>query len=119
MDLTGFNPATASISGNFSSDNEGSIYLNSNSPVVTLNTADFGSMHVFTLNSGFVSGVNTIHVTVNNAGDPTAFVVQFGSATATPNVPGVPVPPSIWLTIAGLTCAGFCLGYRQRSGLSF
>ncbi|MEQ1885988.1 MAG: hypothetical protein ABL967_13070 [Bryobacteraceae bacterium] len=119
VDLTGFDPATASISGTFSTDNEGSIYLNSDNPVATNSGAAFGSMHAFTLNSGFVAGLNTIHVTVNNAGDPTAFIVQFSSATATPNVPGVPVPASVWLTIAGLTLVGFYMGYRHRSGLNF
>jgi len=55
----------------------------------------------FTINSGFVSGLNTIHVTVDNGGDPTAFFVEFNTATAGGGS-GVPEPSAILLTCAGL-----------------
>jgi hypothetical protein len=87
IDLTGLDPTTASIVGTFGTDNDGSISLNGNAPVAITGIADFGAPTAFTINSGFVAGLNTIHVQVNNQGDPTAFFVSFSSATAN----GVPV----------------------------
>jgi hypothetical protein len=113
IDLTGLNPLTASISGIFGTDNDGSIFLNGNAPVATTAFAGFGSTTNFTINSGFVAGLNTIHVTMDNGGDPTAFFVQFSSATAAP-LSAVPEPGAIVLTLAGL--AGLALRLRsQRS----
>jgi hypothetical protein len=100
VDLTGFDPATASITGTFGSDNEGSVALNGNAPVLITGSGDFGAPTAFTINSGFVAGVNTIHVQVNNAGDPTAFFVSFTSATATAVV--MPVPALSWPALLGL-----------------
>jgi hypothetical protein len=118
VDLTGFQPATAVISGNYGTDNSGSIFLNGNAAVATTGNAAFGAATPFTINSGFTAGVNTIHVTVTNNGDPTGFFVQFTSATATPTVTvtPTPVPPSIWLTLIGLACLGLFLGYSRRRG---
>jgi hypothetical protein len=116
VDLTGFQPGTAAISGNFGTDNSGSIALNGNAAVATVGNAAFGAPTAFTINSGFTTGVNLIHVTVTNNGDPTAFFVQFTSATATPTVVATPVPPTIWLTLLGLACVGFFLGYSRLKG---
>ncbi len=100
IDLTGFNPATASIVGNFGTDNDGSISLNSNAPVATTGVGAFGAPTPFTINSGFVPGLNTIHLQVDNQGDPTALFVSFTSATAT--AVQVPVPAMSWPALAGL-----------------
>ena len=102
INLTGFDPATASITGTFGTDNDGSIYLNSNAPVATTCFGCFGAPTAFTINSGFVAGLNTIHVTVNNGGDPTAFFVSFTTATAGPGAGGVPEPATVLLTCVGL-----------------
>jgi hypothetical protein len=102
IDLTGFNPATASIVGTFGTDNDGSISLNSNPPAATTGVAAFGAPTPFTINSGFVAGLNTIHVQVDNLGDPTAFFVSFTSASATASAVQVPVPAMSWSALAGL-----------------
>jgi hypothetical protein len=113
IDLTGLNPATASISGKFGSDNSGSVFLNANAPVLTQlsNFSSYPAAANFTINSGFVAGLNTIHITVNNEGDPTAFFVEFTSATANPLVGGVPEPATVMLTCAGLLGV---LAFRAR-----
>lgn len=103
IDLTGLDPSTAAISGSFGTDNEGAIWLNGNAPVATTGVAGFGTPTSFSINSGFVPGLNTLHVRVNNAGDPTAFFVSFSSATATPlAVPPAMIPASSWPVLGGL-----------------
>jgi hypothetical protein len=100
VNLTGLDPATAVISGLFGTDNDGAILLNG---VIKATTgfADFGAPTAFTMNSGFVPGMNTISVQMNNGGDPTAFRVQFSSATAN-QIGAAPVPePSTFLLITG------------------
>jgi hypothetical protein len=110
IDLTGLDPATASITGTFGTDNDGSISLNSNPPVATQGFAGFGAPTPFTINSGFVAGVNTIHLQVDNGGDPTAFFVSFTSATANAAQPAVQVsvPAVSWpaLAVLALLLAG-------------
>ena len=101
FDLTGLDPATASISGIFGTDNDGSISLNGNAPVATTGFAGFGATTSFSFTSGFLSGLNTIHVTVDNGGDPTAFFVQFNSGTAD-SPSGVPEPTTFLLMGSGL-----------------
>lgn len=100
INLAGFDPATASIAGTFGTDNDGAISLNSQPPVATTSVAAFGAPTPFTINSGFVAGLNTIHVQVNNAGDPTAFFVSFTSATA--SAVQTPVPAASWPALCGL-----------------
>ena len=100
IDLTGLDPATAKIVGTFGTDNDGSISLNGNAPVAITGIADFGTPTAFAINSGFVAGLNTIHLQVNNQGDPTAFFVSFISATA--NGVAVQVPALSGPALAGL-----------------
>jgi hypothetical protein len=101
FNLAGLNPATASISGTFGTDNDGSISLNSNAPVATQTFAGFGTPTAFAFTSGFVAGPNTIHVRVDNGGDPTAFFVQL-SGTASVIDGTVPEPGTVALTCVGL-----------------
>jgi hypothetical protein len=107
FDLTGLNPATAAISGIFGTDNDGSISLNGNAAVATTTFAGFGSTTAFSFTSGFLSGLNTIQVVVDNGGDPTAFFVQFNSGTADSGGGSVPEPTSMVLICSGL--AGLAL----------
>lgn len=110
IDLTGLDPATASIVGTFETDNDGAISLNSGAPAATTGFSGFGAPTPFTINSGFVAGLNTIHVQVNNGGDPTAFFVSFTTATAKVAVPPVSVPALSWFALAGLALILAMLG---------
>jgi MYXO-CTERM domain-containing protein len=106
FDLTGFDLASVTIEGLFSSDNDGALWLNDEPVAVTSGFAGFGTMKAFSLTSGFVAGINVIHAMVLNAGDPTAFHVQFTNVAASP----VPLPPPALL----LTGALLALGARRR-----
>lgn len=98
FDLTGFNPASASFFGRWASDDYGvEIYLNG----VAQNIADHPSYTTwssFSVNSGFISGVNTLDfVVLNSGGGPTGLRVELKS-DASP----VPVPGAAWLMGSGL-----------------
>lgn len=70
FDLTGVDLAKFQLIGGWASDNVGlDIVLNGTSTGLQ-NTAQFASLTAFTLTTGFVSGVNTLDFTVNNAPDP-------------------------------------------------
>ena len=106
FDLAGVDPTTASLVGQWATDNEGvDILING---VSTGNTAGgFSSWYSFDISSGFVSGVNTLDFIVNNDGGPTGLRVELsGTADATPEP-----APSLMLAI-GL--AG--LGVLKRRG---
>ena len=107
FDLTGFNAATALITGTFGTDNDGAILLNG-ATVKTTGFADFGAPTAFTMNTGFLAGLNTISVKVDNGGDPTAFRVEFSSATASVGGSSVPEPSTLLLMIGGLIVIGLC-----------
>lgn len=121
IDLTGLDPATASIAGTFGTDNDGSISLNSNAPVATTGFGGFGAPTSFAISGGFVAGLNTIHVQVNNGGDPTAFFVSFTSATANAAGAAAPTPaPALswpvlaWLAVLLATFGALVAGKRSR-----
>ena len=67
VDLTGLNPSTVTISGDWTSDNAGSDILVNGLPSGQSNPGNFGALAPFTLNSGFLAGLNTIDFKANNA----------------------------------------------------
>lgn len=69
FDLTGFDPAKARITGRWTSDNTGmDLVLNGNSLGLS-QPGNFGVFSEFTIESGFVAGLNTLDFLVFNAGD--------------------------------------------------
>ena len=75
FNLTGLNPATASISGDWGTDYNGFIQLNGGAESFALtgsNTANFSTSHAFSFNSGFVAGINTLDFVVTDTGQPGA-----------------------------------------------
>lgn len=111
VDLTGFNPATAVLQGRWSTDNSGTNISVNGTP--TGNTAGtFNSWFTFTLNSGFVAGVNNIDFAWSNAGGPGGVRVEFTSATADLATSGVPEPASVLLTLTGAAALAF---FKRRA----
>jgi hypothetical protein len=112
--LSGLNPSTASLVGQWAADDIGwNILLNGSS---TGNTAgSFGSWSPFTISSGFVAGVNTLDFVVYNGFDanglgPTGLRVEV-AGTAREDPTGVPEPASFLLLGAGLAAFGI---FRRR-----
>ncbi len=94
FDLTGFDLSTASISGSWGVDNSGFIRLNGQTTGIgsgTLSlsgnvTGNFGTFHNFTLNDGFVPGVNTLEFVLTDHANPAGFnlTALTGSADIVP-----------------------------------
>ncbi len=117
FDLTGLDPLTALVSGRGATDDLGRIFLNGADTGMDIN--GFGAFSSFTLNSGFVSGINTLDFRVTDVfGAPTALrVVDLtGTADAIVN-PGVPEPASWALMIAGFGLTGAAM--RRRTTVRF
>lgn len=71
------------IAGQWEADNQGQIFLNGNPvPGGVINNPGFLAFQNFTINSGFVAGLNTIEFRVVNLGSLTGLRVEFTSATA-------------------------------------
>jgi hypothetical protein len=97
FDLTGLDPATAVITGTWTSDNLGSgIWLNGVSTGFA-NDGDFRALwNAFTITSGFVEGTNTLDFVVNNTPpsvSPTGLRVELNGTAEVLPPPGT--PPSI------------------------
>ena len=85
FNLSGFNPATAVLIGQFAADNSAIVLLNGVNTGVT--STGFAAFTPFTISSGFAAGVNTLDFVVTNAPptpNPTGLRVDI-SGTATPS----------------------------------
>lgn len=97
FDLTGFDPAKVTITGEWATDNDGTdILLNGES--VHSGSVGFGGFQAFEIPGGFQEGVNTLDFVVFNAGDtinPVGLRVQMtGSAEVAGEPPSMRVQPA-------------------------
>lgn len=107
--LTGLNPSTAQLSGEWTSDNNAYIELNGVSTGITTGSSAYGSLNAFTITNGFKSGVNTLDFIVDNGGGPTGVFAEV-SGTATRSV--VPEPSSV--SLVGVAFLGLCGLFRRK-----
>ena len=103
FDMTGFNPATAQITGRYSTDNSGIIRLNGVTVGPASNT--FTAFTGFTLNTNFVAGVNTLDFVTTDAGAPAALMVDQLVLTATATSSNGPEPGTLALLSLGAVLA--------------
>jgi hypothetical protein len=119
FDLTGFDPASAAISGRWGADNRGSILLNGASTGGSNDTGlAFFALTDFSIDRGFVAGLNTLDFVVDNTYSPDTDVynpvglrVEFTGASATE----VPEPPAAPLVLAALAILGADRRRRRRA----
>jgi len=120
FNLTGLDPNTAVLKGNFASDNNTvSVLINGNSTGITSSFTSFTSFSPFSITSGFVNGVNTIDFVVFNGGFSSGLRTEFTQGTAAPAgstvVPNavVPEPSEVLGTLVfGTLAAGYLANYR-------
>lgn len=79
FDLTGFDPSKAKIVGKWTSDNTGVDIILNDTYLGISQPGNFGALSDFTIEFGFVAGINTLDFLVFNAGDavnPTGLRVE-------------------------------------------
>ena len=112
FDLANMDPASAVVSGSWSSDNGSFILLNGVETGLTNGDAGsraFEFMTPLLIDDGFIDGTNTITFVVgNNGGGPTALLVSDLAGAATP----IPEPSAVSLVLAGLLI--LAVGRRGR-----
>jgi hypothetical protein len=104
FNLTGVDPTTVFMTGQWTSDNTGvDILVNGGSTGIT-QPGNFGSLNNFTITNGFISGTNTIDFKVRNEGaGPTGLRVEALRGGASKQVgPGLQ-PPRLVLLPKGQT----------------
>lgn len=90
FDLTGFDEASAEITGDWAVDNGGTAILINGSDTGNVNTGGFGAFTAFSVTSGFIAGVNTLDFVVSNAptgANPTGLRVEILGTVEVPNEP--------------------------------
>jgi hypothetical protein len=94
IDLSGLDPSSATLSGAWGVDNDGTILLNGQAPTGpgTLGTFsltgaahdNYNVEHPFSITGGFVPGINTLDIQVTNADGPAGLNVTRLSISGTP-----------------------------------
>ena len=112
FDLTGFDAATASIIGQWATDDPGLDIL-VNGATTGFASGGFSSFSSFSLSGNFVAGINTLDFVLNNGGGPTGLRVEMSgdARVVTEGGPGVPEPASMTLIAAGVGVIAF---FRRR-----
>ena len=115
FDLTGYDLASAVLSGRWGADNEGVIKLNG-TVIATLSGTkyeNFNQLCQFGATSGFVSGLNTLRFEVNDTGVPMAFRTDDMSLTA--NLSSAVPEPATWaMMIVGFGAVGSMVRTTRR-----
>ena len=111
--LVGLDLGTVVISGAFASDNLSTISLNGSPTGIIENVCQLSCFTPFTINSGFVSGLNTLDFLVTNDGVATGLRVDL-SGTADPTSSTVPEPGTLWLLATGLLALCGAVIRRRR-----
>lgn len=110
FDLTGIDLSSAKIVGRYANDDP-LTGMSINGNTLAVNGGSMGAWTDFTINSGFVSGVNTLEFTVFNSFGPTGLRVEYTGNNFTA---AVPEPEVLALALSGLAIVGMTA--RRRRG---
>ncbi|NOQ16786.1 MAG: hypothetical protein GQ581_06980 [Methyloprofundus sp.] len=103
FELTGLDLSSVEINGAWGTDNQGlDILINGNSTGINLLGViedNYQALTDFTINSGFVSGINTLEFIIQDSGGVAAFRTELSGIGITPTAPA---PAAIWLVGSGL-----------------
>lgn len=121
FDLTGIDAATATISGSWGVDNNGSIDLNGSPAVgdgeLSLSGGgvnNFAVLHDFSITGGFVAGINTLEFLAEDDGNPGALNVTNLVLTVSPSA--VPEPSGAILALIAVGAVGVTVRRRIHPG---
>ena len=81
FDLTGFDPATVLITGQWGADNSGTA-VRLNGVSLGLTAASYAPLTAFTINTGFVAGTNTLEFELLDLGCPSGLRVELSGVAA-------------------------------------
>ncbi len=117
FNMTGYDFANATLSGQTLSDNSLSIFLNGNFVAAA---TGFTTLTAFGTSSFFTTGINNLDFVLANAGGPTAFQVAGLTVTAaaldTPPVTGAVPEPAAWaMLLVGFTFVGASMRARKTT----
>jgi PEP-CTERM motif len=109
--LAGFDPNTAQLFGDWSSDNQACIYLNGANTNACTPNAGYGSLHPFSITSGFQAGTNMLDFVVQNSpfASPTGVIAEI-SGTAS----GMTTPEPATIALLGSGILGIAGVLRRR-----
>ena len=114
FDLTGFDPATATLTGNWAADDTGSDILLNGVSTGNATANGYTAYTPFSFTSGFHTGLNTLDFLVTNDQGPTGLRVDGLTVTAD----GAPVPEASTTISLGLLLTlglGGLLAARRKS----
>jgi hypothetical protein len=117
FDLTGFNPATASITGSWAIDDAGTLSLNGH-VLATLGSGAWGALTPFSVSGGsgdFLPGLNTLTITITSD-DQFLEGVRLEGALTRSALSAVAEPSPLALGALGALAAGAFCRWKRRPG---
>jgi hypothetical protein len=121
--LAGLDAATAIITGNFASDNQGIVLINGHQIADNSSSGTFNSLTSFSVLDSYLNAgnnflefdiTNIVCPSCNPAGNPTGLLVNITQATAAASAPA-PVPEPLTISLFGAGLAGAAALRRRRA----
>jgi len=109
--LTGYDPSTVTLAGFWASD-DGSSQMTLNGNTLSVSNVGCCGTVDFTIDSGFVNGLNTLDFYWSNYSDPGDLGVGFTSFTGTPLPADAAAPEPATLALFGVSGVGLLLASR-------